>query len=131
MAPVGRTHLWQTMLAGQWREIGDASLQDDLEAAFSADSDGYRFNARGYTYEIDFDRMKQVNLSTKRERNLRRVPDPRASSVSKATVTTATSAAVPKTVTVVHKTAAVAPKTTTTRTPLAAAVPVAARAPAT
>jgi cold shock CspA family protein len=70
------------MLAGKWKEIGDSSLQDALEAAFSAHSDGYRFVARGYTYEIDFSHMKQVNTSTKRERGLRRVPDCSAVSVS-------------------------------------------------
>merc|ERR1719174_2008068 len=84
--------------------------------------------------------MKQVNLSTKRERKLRRVPDPRA------TATPATPA--PKTVAIAPKTAAVAPKTTaavapkttlvmpkpvvpkTARTAPAAVVPAAASAPA-
>merc|ERR1712224_179115 len=101
MAPASLPHLWQTVLAGQWQEIGDASLQDALEAAFSAASDGYRFNARGYSYEIDFERMVQLNLSTKRERKLQRVPDPLASSLSTATVAPGTATVAPKTAAVV------------------------------
>lgn len=96
MAPACRTHLWQTVLAGQWEELGDANLQDAVEAALLAASDGYRFNARGYSYEIDFERMVQLNLSTKRERDLRRVLDPLAVSLSAALAIPATAMVAPK-----------------------------------
>lgn len=97
MAPACRTHLWQTVLAGQWEELGDASLQDAVEAAFSfPGSYGYRFNARGFSYEIDFERMVQLNLSTKRERKLQRVLDPLASSLSAAPAILATATVAPK-----------------------------------
>jgi len=119
--PACRTHFWQTVLAGQWQKLGDATLQDALEAAFSAASDGYQFNARGYSYEIDFERMVQTNLSTKRERNLRRVPDPLAASLSTATVTPTTATVAPKTATVAPKIAAVVP--TTARSTRATGVP--------
>lgn len=89
MAPSTRTHLWETVLSGKWQNLGDLSLQDTVESAYSSGSDGYQYKARGYTYDIDFGRMKQVNVTTKRERNLRRVPDPRASSVAASAVTPA------------------------------------------
>jgi len=95
MATHCRTHVWETVLAGKWRQIGDASLQDALEAAFSAASDGYQFDARGYAYEIDFGRMVQSNKSTKRERKLRRVLAPAAVPAAPAVAVAAPAGAVP------------------------------------
>lgn len=83
------------MLAGKWCNLGDVALQDALEAAFTSGSDGYQFKARGYTYDIDFGRMKQVNATTKRERNLRRVP---VASVATAAAVPAVRPSVPRTV---------------------------------
>jgi len=131
MAPVmSRTHLWETVLAGKWSNLGDAALQSALESAFASGSDGYQFKARGFTYDIDFTRMKQVNLKTKRERNLRRVPDPRASSAATAAVLPASAAAVlpasaaavlpASAATVLPARAAVAPKTAPSPTPAVA-----------
>lgn len=71
---ITRVHGWETVLAGKWRDLGDSALQDALEAAFVAGVDGYHFEARGWKYEVDFQRMVQINLSTKRERDLRRLP---------------------------------------------------------
>merc|ERR1712000_112033 len=64
------------MGAGQWRDIGDYTTQDALDAAFVAGSDGFYFEARGWKYEVDFKRMAQINQSTKQERNIRRIPQP-------------------------------------------------------
>jgi len=63
----------ETVLAGQWRNLGSA-VQDAVDGAFVAGSDGYHFEARGWKYEVDFARMVQINLATKRERALRRTP---------------------------------------------------------
>jgi len=67
-----RTHEWRAMLGGRFREIGDSNLQDALDAAFVVGSDGYHYDARGFKYEIDFGQMKQINLSTGRERDIER-----------------------------------------------------------
>jgi cold shock CspA family protein len=72
-----RTHIWESLQAGQWEEIGDANVQDAVDAAFLAASDGYRFSSGGCSYEIDFQRMVELNRATQSESSLRRrIPDP-------------------------------------------------------
>lgn len=61
------------MLAGRFRDLGDAALQDAVDSAFISGTDGFRYDARGYQYEVDFGNMKQVNLSTMRERDIKRI----------------------------------------------------------
>lgn len=69
-----RAHTWETMLAGKWAPIGDHALQDSLDAAFICGADGYRYEARGWKYDVDLQLMRQINLSTKRMRDIRRAP---------------------------------------------------------
>jgi len=66
-APPGR---WQTVLAGQWRSF-DAEHQAKFDTARAAGQQVIRFRARGWEYDLDFRRMVQVNLSTRRERPVR------------------------------------------------------------
>lgn len=63
---------WQTVLAGRWRDF-DPSSQDAFEAAMQSGQDIYKFSARGFPYHLDFRRMLQINLSTGREREVRRI----------------------------------------------------------
>jgi len=63
---------WQTVLAGQWRNF-DACQQHEFEKAFKSGQDVFEFSARGWPYRLDLRRMLQVNLSTHRERPVRRI----------------------------------------------------------
>jgi hypothetical protein len=63
---------WQTVLAGKWRDF-DEGLQAELGAAKLAGRTVHRFFARGWSYELDFVRMLQINLSTGRTREVRRL----------------------------------------------------------
>jgi len=65
-------HVWQTVLAGKWCHFR-TDLQEEFEDAYNAHHKIYRFASRGWQYHLDFDRMVQTNLSTGRERSLRRV----------------------------------------------------------
>jgi len=75
--PVGeaipaRAATWQTVLAGQWRDF-EAEQQNAFEEAMRSGQDLYKFSARGWPYHLDLRRMVQINLSTHRERTVRRV----------------------------------------------------------
>lgn len=63
---------WQTVLAGQWRDF-EAREQELFEAARRTGKPELRFQARGWAYRLDLARMVQVNLSTGRERQVRRL----------------------------------------------------------
>jgi hypothetical protein len=63
---------WQTVLAGKWRPF-DVELQEEFEEASQAGLSIYNFSARGWSYNLDFKNMLQANLSTGRERAVRRV----------------------------------------------------------
>lgn len=63
---------WQTVLAGKWRPF-DAELQEEFEEASHAGLSIHSFSARGWSYNLDFENMLQANLSTGRERAVRRV----------------------------------------------------------
>merc|ERR1712110_932967 len=67
-----RDHAWQTTLAGKWRDF-DESTQAALEAAHKAGKRVYCFQARGFQYKFDFERMVQLNIDTGRERPARRI----------------------------------------------------------
>merc|ERR1712157_636851 len=47
--------------------------QDEFEKAFQSGQDVFKFSARGWPYHLDLRRMLQVNLSTQRERPVRRI----------------------------------------------------------
>lgn len=64
--------LWQTVLAGRWRDF-DPEIQAEFEAAHEAGTTLYNFTARGWNYTLDLQRMVQINLSTGRERPVRRL----------------------------------------------------------
>merc|ERR1712226_1485686 len=64
--------LWQTVLAGRWRDF-DPEIQAEFEAAHAAGTTLYNFTARGWNYTLDLQRMVQINLSTGRERPVRRL----------------------------------------------------------
>lgn len=64
--------MWQTVLAGQWRNF-DAGQQAAFEEAMQSGQDVFKFAARGWPYHMDFRRMVQINLSTQRERPVRRI----------------------------------------------------------
>jgi len=63
---------WQTVLAGRWRSF-DAELQAAFDAAQAKGAEAHAFRARGWDYRLDLRRMVQVNLSTGRERAVRRL----------------------------------------------------------
>lgn len=63
---------WQTVLAGKWCDF-DCSKQDAFEEAMQSGQDVYKFSARGWPYHLDLRRMIQINLSTGRERLVRRI----------------------------------------------------------
>lgn len=65
---------WQTILAGKWRFF-DNDSQIEFEQAYAAGTKIHKFTARGWSYHLDINRMVQVNLSTKRERPVRRLED--------------------------------------------------------
>jgi len=65
---------WQTILAGKWRFFDNES-QIEFERAYAAGETLHKFNARGWGYHLDLNRMVQVNLSTTRERPVRRLED--------------------------------------------------------
>jgi len=65
---------WQTVLAGKWCFLDDAT-QMEFEKAYAAAERIHKFNARGWNYHLDLDRMVQINLSTARERLVRRLED--------------------------------------------------------
>merc|ERR1712232_72325 len=64
--------LWQTVLAGRWRDF-DPEIQAEFEAAHTAGTTLYNFIARGWNCTLDLQRMVQINLSTGRERPVRRL----------------------------------------------------------
>jgi len=70
----GVARRWQTVLAGKWRFFDD-ELQSEFERAYAAEEKIHKFKARSWSYDLDFDRMVQVNLSTTRERPVRRLDD--------------------------------------------------------
>merc|ERR1719329_1651471 len=65
---------WQTVLGGKWRFLDDGS-QMEFEKAYAAGQGIYKFSARGWSYHLDLSRMVQINLSTARERLVRRLDD--------------------------------------------------------
>jgi len=67
-----RDFAWQTVLAGRWRDF-DAEQQEEFEEAHSSGEEVHSFSARGWRYHLDFKRMVQINLSTSRERPVRRI----------------------------------------------------------
>lgn len=67
-----RNFSWQTVLAGRWRDF-DPEQQEDFEEAHSSGQEVHGFSARGWRYHLDLRRMVQINLSTGRERPVRRV----------------------------------------------------------
>lgn len=67
-----RTAVWQTVLLGKWCDF-DISQQEEFEDAMKSGQDVYKFSARGWPYNLDFRRMVQINLSTGRERSVRRI----------------------------------------------------------
>jgi len=67
-----REATWQTVLAGRWRDF-EPRQQEDFEEARRSGQDVYKFSARGWPYHLDLRRMVQINLSTHRERPVRRV----------------------------------------------------------
>lgn len=67
-----RQTTWQTELAGRWRDF-DVSTQDEFEQAMQSGQDIHKFSARGFAYHLDLCRMVQINLSTHRERPVRRI----------------------------------------------------------
>merc|ERR1712003_500997 len=69
-----RGYTWQTVLAGRWRDF-DLEQQEHFEAALKQGKKLHKFSARGWPYHLDLDRMVQVNLSTHRERPVRRSED--------------------------------------------------------
>merc|ERR1719329_2072561 len=71
---VDRRWRWQTVLAGKWRFF-DPELQVEFEKAYAESKQVHKFKARGGSYDMDFARMVQVNLSTTRERAVRRLDD--------------------------------------------------------
>jgi len=58
-------------MRGSWTRL--SFYRDDIESAFTSGADGFRFNARGQSFEVDFGRMKLVSVAGKMELNLRRV----------------------------------------------------------
>lgn len=63
---------WQTVLAGRWRDF-DTKQQHEFETAMQSGHAVYNFSARGWPYSLDVSRMVQINLTTHRERPVRRV----------------------------------------------------------
>jgi len=56
-----------------WQDGFDAATNDAISAAFQSGADGFHYEARGWKYELDFSSMIQKNLTTKRERQLRKI----------------------------------------------------------
>merc|ERR1712048_110392 len=67
-----RSYAWQTMLGGRFRDF-EEEFQEMFEDAHQQGKRVLRFSARGWSYDLDFERMLQVNLSTGRERPVQRV----------------------------------------------------------
>merc|ERR1712151_195612 len=56
--------------------MGEEEFQENFEDAYQQGNRGSRFRARGWSYNLDFERMLQINLSTGRERPVQRVEVP-------------------------------------------------------
>jgi len=67
-----RAYAWQTLLAGRFRDF-EEEFQAVFEDAHQQGNRMFRFRARGWSYDLDFERMMQINLSTGRERPVQRV----------------------------------------------------------
>jgi len=64
---------WQIKLEGQWHDYDE---QEDriLKRAWLVGQKNVRFQLRGQSYEYSFERMRQKNLNTKKERSIRPPP---------------------------------------------------------
>jgi len=67
-----RAYAWQTMLGGRFRDF-EEEFQEVFEDAHQQGKHTLRFRARGWSYDLDLERMLQINLSTGRERLVQRV----------------------------------------------------------
>merc|ERR1719263_400354 len=67
---------WQIELDGQWQDYED---QEDriLKRAYLVGQPNARFHLRGQDYEYNFRKMRQKNLKTHKERQIRPPPGPR------------------------------------------------------
>lgn len=65
---------WQTVLLGIFRDFAP-ERQAQFEEAWRKGLEKVSFSDRGWNYVLDLRRMVQVNLSTKRERAVRRLED--------------------------------------------------------
>merc|ERR1712046_435364 len=71
-----RPKKWQIKLEGQWHDYDE---QEDriLKRAWLVGQKNVRFQLRGQRYEYNFEKMRQKNLNTKKERSIRPPPGPR------------------------------------------------------
>jgi len=67
---------WQIKLEGHWQDYDE---QEDriLKRAWLVGQKNVRFQLRGQRYEYNFEKMRQKNLNTKKERSIRPPPGPR------------------------------------------------------
>jgi len=72
----GKPKKWQIKLEGHWQDYDE---QEDriLKRAWLVGQKNVRFQLRGQRYEYNFEKMRQKNLNTKKERSIRAPPGPR------------------------------------------------------